>query len=84
MFVSIIRVFARKYNTLSAALRQQTRYKKGRISIYFLFCDNLIIPASVKVIHSVSKNYQESCRDQYNTDYNGNGIDCTGKSKVAL
>ena len=58
--------------------------KKGRISIYFLFCDNLIIPASVKVIHSVSKNYQESCRDQYNTDYNGNGIDCTGKSKVAL
>lgn len=37
-------------------------------SIYFLFGDQLIAPASVKLIHFVSKNDQERCRDQYDAD----------------
>ena len=53
-------------------------------SIYFLFGDQLIAPASVKLIHFVSKNDQERCRDQYDADDDGNGIDCTGESKVTF
>ena len=53
-------------------------------SIYFLFGDQLIVPASVKPIHFVSKNDQERCRDQYDADDDGNGIDCTGESEVTF